>query len=325
MKVYDIIIIGGGVTGFAGAMYAGRLNLKTLLFGDLPGGVITTTDTVENYPGFTRLTGQELADKIKEHALSYPIEFLQERVNAVKKTKNCFTVTAAGKTYQSKTLLFATGTKYRTLNIPGEKEFKNRGVHECALCDGAFYKNKIVAVIGGSDSAAKEALVLAQYAQKVYIICRGNQIRPEPVNMNRVEANKKIEIITNTNILEIIGDSANKKVSSIVLDKTYHGKKELLLDGVFVSIGHIPLTELAQTVRVAVNKKGEIIIDRNANTNIHGVYAAGDVGDTRFKQAITGVAEAVLAVYSAYEYVNTQEFVCPTNDHGQDMNTKKKK
>src|SRR3989338_5450621 len=321
MAVYDIIIIGAGVTGFAGAMYAGRLNLKTLILGDIPGGVITTTDVVENYPGFKLLTGQELADKIKEHALSYPITFLQERVAAIKKEKTCFTVTAAGKKFQTKTILFATGTKYRTLNISGEQEFKNRGVHECALCDGAFYKNKIVAVIGGSDSAAKEALVLNQYAKKIFIIYRGDAIHPEPVNMKRVEARKKIKIITTTNVLQIRGDT---KVLGVVLDKPYQGKKVLPLDGVFVSIGHIPLSELAQSLGVTVNKKGEIQIDRNANTNVSGIYAAGDVGDTRFKQAITGVAEAVLGVYSAYEYVNSHEFVCATDDPLYNKNNKRK-
>jgi len=319
--VYDVIIIGGGVTGFAGAMYAGRLNLKTLIFAEIPGGVIITTDIVENYPGFKKLTGQELADNIKDHAMEYDIDYKQERVSDVKKLKTCFSVTAAGKKYKSKTVIFATGTKYRELNIPGEKELKNRGVHECALCDGAFYKNKVVAVIGGADSSAKEALVMNQFAKKIYIIYRGNKIRPEPVNLKRINDSKKIEIITSTNVTEIKGD---KKVSSIILDKKYKGKNELALDAVFVAIGHIPLTDLAKHIGVKLDKKGQIKIDRDANTNVPGVYAAGDVGDTRFKQAITGVAEAVLAAYSAYEYINTQDFICATADPIYHENKKKK-
>jgi thioredoxin reductase (NADPH) len=310
--MYDIIIIGAGVSGFAGAMYAGRLNMKTLVLGEIPGGVIITTDTVENYPGFKKLTGQELADNIRNHAMEYDVDFVQEKVSKVTKKKDCISVEAAGKKYQGKTILFATGTKHRKLNIPGEKEFENKGVHVCALCDGFFFKDKVVAVIGGSDSAAKEALVLNQMAKKVYIIYRGDKIRPEPVNMERVNKAKKIEIINNTNVLEVKGD---KMVTSIVLDKAFKGKKELKLSGIFTSIGLIPLSDLAKDLGVKLNKKKEIIINRNAETNIPGVYAAGDIGDTKFKQAITGVAEAVLGAYSAYEYVNTHEFVCPTDSH----------
>ena len=321
--VYDIVIIGGGVSGFAGAMYAGRLNLKTLILADLPGGVITTTDTVENYPGFIKLTGQELADKIKEHAMQYDVDFVQERVTDVKKSGKCFTVSAGGKKYEGKTILFATGTKSKNLNIPGEEEFRNKGVHECALCDGAFYKDKVVGVIGGADSSAKEALVLNQYAKKVYIIYRGDKIHPEPVNMKRIEASRKIEIITNTNVAEIKGD---KKVRSVILDKKYKGKKGLDIDGIFVAIGHIPLSDLAKNIGVKLDKKGQIMIDRNSNTNVEGVYAAGDVGDTKFKQAITGVAEAVLASYSAYEYVNSHDLVCAVDDiEYSEKNRKKKK
>ncbi len=303
---YDIIIIGAGVTGMAGAMYAGRMNMKTLIVGDVPvGGVITTTDTVENYPGFKRLTGIELADKIREHALEYPIKLEEDKVASVEKChKNCFKVTTdSGNEFHTKTLLFATGTKHRELGVPGEREFTNRGVHSCALCDGAFYGDKIVAVVGGSDSAAKEALVLTQWAKKVYIIYRREKIHPEPVNMKRIEEKirqNKIEIINNTNVKSISGD---KNVTSVVFDKLHNNKKEFKVDGVFIEVGANPLSDLAKSIGVKTNQDGEIVITRNAETNIPGVYAAGDVADTRFKQAITGVAEAVLAVYSAYVHL----------------------
>jgi thioredoxin reductase (NADPH) len=302
---FDIIIIGAGVSGLAAAMYAGRMNLKTLVIGSSPiGGVITTTNDVENYPGFKTISGIDLAEKIKEHALEYRIKLEEDTAVKVEKITGGFDVhTESKKIYSSKTVLFATGTKHRELGVPGEKEFANRGVHKCALCDGSFYRNKVVAVIGGSDSAAKEALVLTQWAKKVYIIYRGEKIRSEPVNTSRIEEKIRtgtIEIIYKTNVKEIKGD---KKVSSVVLDSPYKGKNEFPLDAVFVEIGWLPLSDVAKQLGVTTNEKGEIMINRNSETNIPGVFAAGDVTDTRFKQAITGVGEAVLAVYSAYMYI----------------------
>ncbi len=305
---YDFIIIGAGVTGLAAAMYGARLGLKTLCFGathgtEFPiGGVITTTNIVENYPGFIRLTGEELASKIKEHALSYDLVAIkEEKVENVEKKKDYFIIKTNKSGYKGKTLLFATGTKWKKLEIPGSKEFENRGIAYCALCDAVLYKNKIVALVGGSDSAAKDALVLAEHVKKVYIIYRGEQIHPEPINMKRILATKNIEIINETNIMEIKGD---KFVKSIILDKPYHGSKELAVEGVFVAIGHIALSERAKLLGIKLNEKGEIIINHKTSaTNIPGVYAAGDVADKPFKQAITGVAEGCTAAYSAFEYI----------------------
>ena len=194
----------------------------------------------------------------------------------------------------------STGTEWKKLGVKGEKELANRGVHYCALCDGAFYKKKTVAVIGGSDSAAKDALVLTEWADKVYMIYRGEKIRPEPVNYAKVMKNPKIEIIYNTNVLEILGE---KKASGVKLDKPHNGSTELPLDAVFVAIGHLPLSSLAADAGVGIDSKGYVKISRNSETNVPGFYAAGDVTDTRFKQAIVGVGEAVEAVYSAYLYL----------------------
>jgi len=304
-NIYDVTVIGSGCAGYAAAMYSGRFQLKTLVLGDNPGGTITLTNVVENYPGFIRLTGEELATKLKEHALDYKdfVEIKQERVTKVKKFGKAFRVYINKKFYDTKTIIFATGTKHRELGIPGEKEFTGHGVHTCTLCDGYFYKNKIVAVIGGSDSAAKEALLLTQWAKKVYIIYRGEQIHPEPINMQRVEQlikKGKIGIISNTNVKEIIG---NKVVTSVILDKAYRGKNEFKLDGVFIEVGSLPQSELAKKLGVKLNEKGEIIIDRMSKTNVTGIFAAGDIVDTAFKQAITGVGEAVSAAYSAYGYI----------------------
>ncbi len=310
-KNYDFIILGAGGSGLAGAMYAARLDLKTLVLGtshgtELPiGGVITTTDVVENYPGFIRLHGMDLAKKIEEHTRSYDLVTIKkEKAIKVEKSKQGFIVTSAKNKYSGKTILFATGTKWRKLpeNVKGSKEFENKGISYCALCDSLLFKNKIVGVVGGSDSAAKDTLLLSKYAKKVYIIYRGEKIHPEPINLERIENNKKIEIINNTNITEIKGDEV---VKNIILDKPYKNSKELEVDGVFISIGHIALSDLAKTLGVKLNNKQEIIINhKTSETNIKGVFAAGDVTDKHFKQLITGVADGCTAAYSAYEFVN---------------------
>jgi len=252
MNKYDFIIIGGGGTGLAAAMYSARLGMKTLVLGfthgtELPiGGVITTTNVVENYPGFIRLTGQELAKKLEEHAKSYDlVEIKNEKTLEVKKTKGGFSVKTNKREYFGKTILFATGTKWRKLDVPGSDEFENKGVSYCALCDGPLFKNKIIAVVGGSDSAAKDSLLLAEHAKKVYIIYRGDEIHPEPINMERIKKNKKIEIVNNTNVTEIKG---GEFMESVILDKLHKGKKELELEGIFVAIGHVALSDLAKKI-----------------------------------------------------------------------------
>ena len=305
---YDFLILGGGGTGLAAAMYSARLGLKTLVLGcshgsELPiGGVITTTNIVENYPGFLKITGQELAKKIEEHAKSYDlVEIKEEKAEKITKHKSFFIVETKKNKYESKTILFATGTKWRRLDVPGSKKFENKGVSYCALCDGPLFKNKTVAVVGGSDSAVKDALLLSEHAKKVYIIYRGGKIHPEPINLERVKKNKKIEVINNTNIIEIRGD---KLVTSVILDNPYRGNKEVVLNGIFVAIGHITISELAKTLDVELNKNNEIKINhRDSSTNIDGVFAAGDVTDKQFKQLITGVADGCTAAYSAYEYI----------------------
>lgn len=310
MEEYDFIVVGAGVAGLSAAMYGARLGMKTLCLGashgsEMPvGGVITTTNIVENYPGFIRLSGNELADKIKEHAESYSlVKIKEEKVESINKEDNKFKIKTNFGDYVGKALLFATGTKWRKLEIPGSIEFENRGVVYCALCDSPLFKDKIVAVVGGSDSAAKDALVAAEHASKVYIIYRGNEIRAEPVNMQRIKENKKIEVIANTNLTEIRGKDF---VESIVLDNPYNGSNELKVQGVFVAIGHIALSDLAKDLGVKLNEKGEIIIDhKTSETNLPGVYAAGDVGDKPFKQAITGVAEGCTAAHSAFEYIKS--------------------
>ena len=312
---YDVVILGAGGVGLAAGMYAARLGLKNLVLGhshgsELPvGGVITTTNVVENYPGFVKLTGMEIAKKLEEHARAYPeVTIKEERAEKIEQLKNCFKIKTKKAEYTAKAIIFATGTKWKKLPVPGSDEFERKGVNYCALCDAPLYKNKIVGLVGGSDSAAKDALVLSERAKKVYIIYRGEQIHPEPINLERVKAKKNIEVINNTNITEIKGD---KFVNEVTFDKPYKGSKNFKLDAVFVAIGHEILSELAKPLGVKMNKKKEIIIDhKTSETNVKGIYAAGDVTDKEFKQLITGVADGCTAAYYAYEYITKQKVEC---------------
>jgi thioredoxin reductase (NADPH) len=301
MANYDVAIIGGGVTGFGAAMYSGRFQLKTVVYSDTRGGTLILTDDVANYPGFNQISGFDLAKKIEEHALEYGVEVKDEKADRIEKQKDgTFKITSSTGSIIAKTIIFATGTEWRKLNVPGETEFTSKGVHYCALCDGGFYKGKRMAVVGGSDSAAKEALLLAGYAKELFIFVRGDKMRAEPINAKRLAATKNVKIFYKTQIKEIKGE---KKITHVILDKPIDGKHEFALDAVFVEIGHIPLSQLAKDAGIALNDKGEIIIDRDCRTNVPGFFAAGDVVDTKFKQAITGVAEGVIASYSAYQHI----------------------
>lgn len=307
---YDFLILGSGGAGLAAGMYAARLGLKTLILGhshgsELPiGGVITTTDIVENYPGFKKIKGIELAKKFEEHAKEYEnVEIKNEEAIEIKKINNLFLIKTKKSEYVSSSILFATGTKWKKLpkEIKGSEEFEGKGISYCALCDGPLFRGKNIAVIGGANSAAKDALVLSEYAKKVYIIYRKEKIRAEPIHLEKIKSKGNIEIINNTNIIEIKG---GELINKVVLDKPYNNKYELDIDGIFVAIGHIILSDLAKSIGVEVNDSGEIIIDhKTSKTNINGIFAAGDVTDKPFKQLITSVADGCTAAYSAYEYI----------------------
>lgn len=295
-KTYDLIILGGGPTAIGCAIYAARFAMDILMIGKVFGGLIATTHLVENYPGITSTSGQGLMEKFKEHMDSLNIPYITDEIGSIEKVDDHFVLQSFFQIFKTYSICIATGSEKRKLGIPGEERFAGRGVSYCATCDGPFYKDKTVCVIGGSDSAAKEALFLAQNAQKVYIIYRGDEIRAEPINKKRVLENKKIEIINKTNITEIKGEN---NVKSVI----FENKKELSVDGVFIEIGSIPNSDLAKKAGIITNNKGEIVISRKSETNIPGIYAAGDVADAPFKQAITGVAEGVIAAYSAFEYL----------------------
>lgn len=299
-KIFDLTIIGGGIVGYAGLMYASRLGLNTCIIEGEVGGVLAKTDWVENYPGFEKIMGMDLTEKVRKHALIYKPTIIKGFAKKIKSSKKQFSIKIDKKNINTKGILFATGSKYKELDVPGEKKLKNNGVHNCALCDGPIYKGKEIAVIGGGDAAAKEALLLTQFGKKIYMIVR-SKLKLEPANLEKIKKNKKITVLLKTQIKEITGE---KKVEEIILDKKYKNKNSLKVSAVFVSVGQIPQTELAKDIKIKLNKKREIKIDIESNTNISGIYAAGDCTDTRFKQAITGVGEIVKAVYSHYEHLN---------------------
>jgi thioredoxin-disulfide reductase len=300
MSEYDIIIVGGGIVAFASAIYAGRLHLSTLIIGEQLGGTIVLADKVENYPGFASISGQDLFDSVRKHAEGYGPTIREEKVDKVEKKSDRFIVTSGAEAYSAKTVLISTGTEWRKLNIPGEKQFTGNGVHYCALCDGYIYQDKMVAVIGGSDSAASEALLLADTASKVYLLHRADGLSAEPVMEERLRENKKIELIAHSKIIEIKG---KETVDHLIFEDSSGTNRELALDAVFIDVGHVPTSALCQGLGVKLNDKQQIIVDAESKTNIPGVFAAGDVTNTRTKQSITGVAQGVSAVYSAYQYL----------------------
>ena len=295
--IYDLIVLGGGPTAIGCAIYAARFAIDVLIVGKTFGGLIATTHVVENYPGITTASGQEFMEMFKDHMNSLNIPYITDEIKTIKKENNIFILQSFFQTFKSHSVVVATGSERRKLGIPGEAEFSGRGVSYCATCDGFFFKDKVVCVIGGSDSAAKEALYLAENTKKVYIIYRREEIRAEPINKKRVYENDKIEIINNTNVVEIKGEEG--MVKSVIFDNG----TEFEVEGVFIEIGSDPNTNLVKDIGVKTNEKGEILINRKSETNVPGIYAAGDVADAPFKQAITGVAEGVIAAYSVFDYL----------------------
>jgi thioredoxin reductase (NADPH) len=303
-KIYDVIIVGSGVVGYSSAMYAARLGLKVLIIGEIPGGTLAFTGRVENYPGFVSIEGQELTQLFENHALDYDVDLLIDKVDEITKNKKMFNVNISNVLFKSKSIILATGSKVKKLNINGEEDFFGKGVGYCALCEAAFVNGKNVVVVGGGDSAVKEAILVSEYAKKVYIINNENELHPEEQNAkvlnNKIKENK-IEVINNNEILEIVGKDF---VEKIILKKNYKNNLELKVDSVFVYIGRIAQSNLVKSLGVKLNKQGEVIVDKNQQTNIQGFFAAGDVTDIDWKQAIIGVAQGVTASYCCYKFCN---------------------
>ncbi len=305
--MYDLIIIGGGPAGYSAALYAVRYKMKTLVLTEEKGGIIKWTNQIENYPGAGFVSGQELVETIEKQAVEFGAEIKEEKVQGLKKEGENFKVISGNNDYITKSIILATGVKKRKLNIPGEDEFQNKGVSFCATCDGVLFKDKTIAVVGGGDSAAKEACLLTKHAKKVYIVYRGEKIHPEPIRYERVMdkvKEGKIELIYNTNITEIKGD---KFVTHVLLDKEHKGSKKLDVQGVFVEIGGTPGNDLARSLDVELTKKGFIKIDEVCKTNVPGIFAAGDVTSFPLKQAITAASQGTVAAYSSHNYLSCKK------------------
>lgn len=302
MNLYDVIVIGGGVSGSSAAMYSARFNLKVLVFAEEPGGLITTTHLVENYPGIKSIGGFEMGQTFMEHAQETGAEFKYSRVDSVEKFVDTdgsskFRVMKGEEEFIAKTVVLATGTKHKHLGVPGEEEYANKGVSYCALCDGAFFRGKTACVVGGGDTAAIDAKILTQFVDKVYVLVRKDHMRAEPTNLKKLEDDEKVEIMYETEVESIEGDG--EKVTHLILKDG----SEMKMDAVFVAIGWNVKNELALQVGAEVNGRGEVVVSREARTNIPGFYAAGDVTDAEFKQAIIGAAEGVYASVQAYNYI----------------------
>lgn len=307
-NVYDLLFIGAGCAGASGAMYGARLSLKTAMVAELPGGLITTTNIVENWPGIKSISGSDLAMKLLEHAQSYDVPLINEKVLEVGKVvdnppegkQSGYIVKTKSNEYRAKAVVFATGSKHRKLGVPGEENLENKGVSYCALCDSGIVKGKVVCVVGGGDTAAKEAILLSELCPKVYLFVRGDKLKAELPNIKRIESSDKIEVMYNTEIEDVLGEGKVEKV------KLKDGK-EIELEAVFVAIGLLPVSDVAKSLGVSLNERAEIVVNRNSETNLPGVYGAGDVCDTKFKQAITSAADAVIAAYFASLYVQQNE------------------
>lgn len=307
--MYDLAIIGAGPAGMSAGIYAGRFRMKTLMIAKDIGGTCNTAHLVENYPGYKSISGIELMQKFKEHLDDYKdiVEVKQEEAKGAIKRGNTYEIVTDKGKYEARTIIIASGTRRRKLNIPGEKEFLGKGVSYCATCDAGFFRNKVVGVVGGSNSAVTAALLLAEYAEKVYLIYRKENItRAEPVWVNRMEENKKIEAIYNTNVINIKGDNL---IKSIDLDKSYNNSKNLPVDGLFIEIGSYPMMGLAKKLGVKTSEADLVEVDDVGRTNIEGVYAAGDVTTSfgNWKQVIAAAADGAAAATSAYKWISAQK------------------
>lgn len=299
--VYDLIIIGAGAAGLSASVYASRYKLGHLIFGVEPGGQMDEIHSVENWPGTISISGHELIGKMVAQVNNFGVQIKNESISLVRKnTEGIFEVETGKEKYLAKTIILAMGTSYKKMNIPGEKEFTGKGVSYCATCDAMFFKDKIVSVIGGGNSAAVVSLELADYATKVYLVYRGERLSAEPVWLDKIAANPKIEVIRETNVIEIKGQ---EKVEKIILDKAHNDKTFLEVDGVFIEIGSEPGIELARKIGVETDEQNFIKVNSDQSTNVEGVYAAGDIttGSNKFRQILMAASEGALAANSVYK------------------------
>jgi len=302
MDIKDIIIIGSGPAGLTAGIYAGRAKLKTLLFTGSPlGGQLMLSEQIDDFPGFPeKITGPELIKKITEQTKKFDIEIIEENVVSVDFQKKPFIIKTDKEKYLAKAVIVATGASARWLGLKNEQELIGHGISACAVCDGLFFKDKIVGIVGGGDSAIENAIVLTKYAKKVFIIHRRDELKAAKGLQEQVFDNPKIEFIWNSIILETKGKDSLEGV--YIEDVNTKEKRFLELDGLFVSIGFKPATDIFKN-QLELDNNGYIKVEENTKTSVDGVFAAGDVCDTKYKQAITAAGWGAMALLDADKWL----------------------
>ncbi|TKI58646.1 thioredoxin-disulfide reductase [Brevibacillus antibioticus] len=300
-KVYDVIIAGAGPAGMTAAVYTSRANMSTLMLErGIPGGQMANTEDIENYPGFTSILGPDLSTKMFEHAQQFGAEYAYGEIKEIRDEEPYKRVITGDKEYLTKSVIVATGAEHRLLGVQGEKELSGRGVSYCAVCDGAFFRNKELVVVGGGDSAVEEAVFLTRFASKVTIVHRRDQFRAQKILQKRAFDNEKIEVIWDTELKEIRGEG---KVQAVLLNNTKTGEqKEYPADGVFIYVGMDPLTASVRPLGIT-NDAGYVLTDEKMNTKVKGVFAAGDVREKMLRQVVTATGDGSIAAQSAQHYV----------------------
>ncbi len=307
-KHTKVLILGSGPAGYTAAIYAARAMLKPILVhGSQPGGQLTTTTDVENYPGYSKvIQGPWLMDEMKGQAEAVGTEMIQDHISKVDLTKKPFTATGdSGQVYTADSFIISTGAQARWLNLKSEQEFRGFGVSACATCDGFFFKEKEVAVVGGGNAAVEEAMFLTKFASKVYLIHRRNELRAEKMLQAKLKSNEKIKIIWDTVVEDVIGTIEPKTVNALKIKNVKDNKvKELKVDGLFIAIGHDPATSLFKD-QLNMDKEGYLITKPDSTeTNIPGVFAAGDVKDKIFRQAVTAAGMGCMSALEAEKYLS---------------------
>ena len=311
-KIKNVLIIGSGPAGYTAAIYASRSGLNpTLISGLEPGGQLTITTDVENYPGFENpIQGPWLMEQMKKQAATFGTEIINDYVKNVDFNKFPFVVETEKEVFHSYSVVIATGAKAKWLNIDGEKEFMGLGVSACATCDGFFFKNKTVAVAGGGNTAVEEALFLSNLCKKVFIIHRRDKFRAEKILQDRLMKKDNIEILWNQEVKKVIGDKENRCISGIeVFNNKNKTKTEMKIDGFFVAIGHAPATTLFKT-KIEMDDEGYIITSPDSTkTNVDGVFAAGDVTDKIYRQAVTAAGMGCMSAIEAESFLNSKKII----------------
>jgi thioredoxin reductase (NADPH) len=306
-KVYNTIIIGGGPAGLTAALYASRAELKPLLFAGLtPGGQLMQTSEVENYPGFPEgILGPDLMMNMIKQVQRFGTEIKNENVTAVDFSSSPFRVTSDSGTFLAKTVVIATGAEANWLGLKNEQRLRGHGVSACATCDGFFFKDKDVVVIGGGDSAMEEANFLTKFAKTVTILHRRDEFKASKIMLRRAKDNKKISFLMNTEVVDVLGEKVVEGVK--VKNNVTNEEKVLNVQGYFAAIGHTPTTKMFASAGVEVDQRGYIVVKNNTRTNIEGVFVAGDVQDYRYRQAVSAAGMGCMAALDVEKYLAEQE------------------